>query len=393
MTIEYTYNPEPPNLITRINVQAKLTGTYFYLACLQLLLLVTAGCSATGHSQQEIPNQVQVELLYMTDRNIINTGQFETFYGIERGNVSYGLCTVAINPKENTKSSYANYKAWNAGNNILDEPAQIIQIDPLEETAFFNQLAKKINQGNDKSALLFIHGYARSFETAAIITATLTYEMNYQGTPILYSWPSRNNAAAYISDVTTIDWATLHLQQFIKKLAEQNDLNTIHVLAHSLGNRAFLNAFTNILKNHSPEDTWKFGEIVLVAPDVDRSIFERDIIPVINNTPSRVTLYISSVDIPLIASQSFNLYPRVGDGRHSPIITKGIETIDATPAAGIFIGHSYYRNSPEVLTDLNFLINNRAGADNRPTLMPIDSTNGHYWQVIANQPQESDEIN
>ena len=341
-----------------------------------------------GHPQQEIPNQVQVEVLYMTDRNIINSGKFKTFYGIKRGNVSYGLCTVAINPKENTKSSYSNYKAWNAGKNILDEPAQIIQIDPLEETVFLNQLSKKIRQGSDKSALLFIHGYARSFETAAIITAAITYEMNYQGTPILYSWPSSDNAAAYISDVTTIDWATLHLQQFVNRLVEQKDLDTIHVIAHSLGNRAFLNAFTNILKNRTPEDAWKFGEIILVAPDVDRSIFERDIIPVINNIPSRVTLYISSLDIPLIASQSFNIYPRVGDGRHPPIITKGIETIDATPAANIFIGHSYYRNSPEVLTDLNFLINNRAGADNRPTLAPVDLSNGRYWKLIKNEPHE-----
>ena len=130
------------------------------------------------------------------------------------------------------------------------------------------------------------------------------------------------------------------------------------------------------------KDGWKFGEILLIAPDLDRDIFERDVAPAIVQSPSRVTLYVSSVDVPLRISKSVNLYPRVGDASEEPFIFHGIDTIDASNVADVTIGHSYYRESPEVLKDLYYLLVQRRGADDRPTLEAVDTAKGRYWKII-----------
>ena len=347
------------------------------------LTVIVSGC-ATMSTGETIPdsNEVVIEVLYATDRKIDNPDGVTDFYGGQRGELRYGTCQVAINPQKNGISGNADEQLWGLDSeNTSHGEAELRQIKELNPDTFTDYLSTRIAQAEDKSALVYIHGYAKAFEHAAKTTAKLTYELSYRGIPILYSWPAKGSRAAYTGDMASMDWSTPHLQQFLDRLSAIHEVETIHLIAHSLGNRGLLNALRGLINSNYPSKRWKFGEIVLIAPDVDKDIFERDIAPQITQINSRITLYVSSVDFPLFISRKLNLYPRVGDSSHKPLVYSGIETIDVSQTIGMQIGHTYFRKDPAVLSDLHFLINERQGADERPTLRAIDLPEGRYWQV------------
>lgn len=348
------------------------------LAILFLALVGLSGCAAI--SQPE-PTEAIVEVLYATDRNLTGKQDLKLFYGIERGEMSYGFCEVAINI-EKSRSEFSDYSIWNIGfENQPGNRGELRRITKLEKSDFLAKFTDRISASNDKSALVYIHGYYRTFEIAAKTVANLVYEIKYQGTPVVFSWPSRHELSAYHGDTTTIDWSTAHIRAFLEDIALQTNAQTIHVVAHSLGNRGLVNAFVDLLNNPDIKNNWKFGEIILAAPDLDRQTFERDIAPILTRTPSRITLYVSAVDVPLWASKTVNLYPRVGDASEGPVIVDGIQTIDASLVANLTTGHTYYRESPRVMADLYYLINQRQDASQRPTLKAVESPKGRYWEV------------
>lgn len=352
------------------------------IAFLGLATVCLCGCAVISEEQKDIqPTEAFVEIFYATDRNLTGEKDPKLFYGVERGEMNYGTCRVAINIKH-SKSEFADYSIWNTGfDSQPDKRGELREVIRLEKNDFLKQFSNRVSDSKDKSALVYIHGYHRTFEIAAKTMATLVYEIKYQGTPILFSWPSRHELSAYAGDLTSIDWSTTHLLAFLEDVALRTNAQTIHVIAHSLGNRGFVNAFLDLLKNPDITNNWRFGEIVLVAPDLDRQIFERDIAPSIRKTPSRITLYVSAVDVPLWASKTVNLYPRLGDVSETPVIIDGIQTIDASQVANLATGHTYYRESPRVMADLYYLINERRDARQRPTLKAVESAEGRYWQV------------
>lgn len=362
----------------RINVYKYFI--YIGALCISLLAGVT-GCAVVPAEEAAQPTEALVDIMYATDRNVTGNPDVLTFYGEERGELNYGTAQVAIRIDKSV-SPFADYSIWNLRlKGSTSKRAELVRIDPLNNKNFLNTLSNRIQKSADKSALVYTHGYSRNFEHSARITATLAYELRYQGIPVLYSWPSKGSAGAYLGDRTTIEWSAPNFYKFLRDLSLNTKVETIHIVAHSMGNQAFLKAFTKLLEEPEINTNWKFGEIVLVAPDVDRGIFERDIAPVIVQADSRITLYVSNIDIPLMASRSVNLYPRLGDAREAPVIIKGIETIDASEAATLISGHTYYRESPEVLADLYYLINKRQAAKDRPTLESVDSPAGRFWKV------------
>jgi esterase/lipase superfamily enzyme len=62
------------------------------------------------------------------------------------------------------------------------------------------------------------------------------------GAPIFYSWPSNGKTADYFKDETNITWSTPHLEEFLGLIAQKSGAERIHIIAHSMGNRAVCDA-------------------------------------------------------------------------------------------------------------------------------------------------------
>ena len=170
--------------------------------------------------------------------------------------------------------------------------------------AFFTELSQIIAKGDKKTAFVFIHGFNVAFEAAVKRTAQLNRDMKFPGVPILYSWASGAAKRLYAKDEETVALTVDRLVAFLKKLTETSGAAEIHLIAHSMGNRALINALKGL---QVPSSTARkpFKQVVLTAPDVPRQDAEK-FIAAANANAERVTLYASNRDRALLLSRGLH---------------------------------------------------------------------------------------
>ncbi|MCX6631427.1 MAG: alpha/beta fold hydrolase [Candidatus Solibacter sp.] len=313
-----------------------------------------------------------VSVHFATDRRAsgkTKPADFFTGQRAPRGTVTYGTCDVSI-PADHVKSMLEN-PSWKKGEFRQDPKKHVVlmSVSPLDRAAFF----ASASQGGPQ-ALVFVHGYNVTFEDGARRMAQIAYDLPFVGVPILYSWPSRGEAAAYTVDESTIDWTVPHLLRFLEDLA-QTGIEKVHIIAHSMGNRAVARALQLLaLKGGS---TSKFHQVVLTAPDIDAEVFEQMAAEVLN-TANRVTLYASSEDKALIASKTFHGYPRAGDAAGGVVVVQGMDSVDATGVDTSFLKHSYAASDRTVLTDVYYVLRGDAAADRKATIRK----DGAYYRFV-----------
>lgn len=346
-----------------------------------VLLLLFAGCAGTEQVPESSakPEQILVPVFYVTDRNVKSDAADSVRYGAENADLSFGLARIGISTEKQGKSPYADRARWQPNLSDPKNKNEVLDVERFSADEFRNQLAAAASESG--TVLVYVHGFSKTFETVARNTAIIAYEVNLQGTPILYSWPSLGMPAAYGPDLRRADKSVESLRRLLRKLAAEENIHTVHVLAHSLGNRALVQALLPLVDEFKSGPDWKFGEIILFAADLNAEVFERFAVPELSGIPSRVTLYVSGVDVPLRASRSVNQAERVGNAKSGIPMWPGFETIDVTPVATVLNGHSAHRDIAEIQADLYYLINERLGADERPTLIAVDTDRGRYWKA------------
>ncbi len=272
-------------------------------------------------------------------------------YGNQRGTLEYGVCEVSI-PKIHQVGQLEAPSIFRLDFHETPERHVILAgIEPLESQAFFEGLKTRVNQSAAKSAFVFVHGFNVTFEDAARRTAQIAYDLKFDGAPIFFSWPSQGGLFKYTIDETNVMWTVPHLRQFLTEVAERTEARRIHLVAHSMGNRALTSALRDL--SFLPDDKRpRFSEVVLTAPDIDAEVFKKDIAPYIVQTADRVTLYASSNDTALAYSKTVHGYPRAGDSGQELLVLPGMETVDVSEVDTSLLGHSYYGSNETVLADL-----------------------------------------
>ena len=344
-------------------------------------VITFSGCTSLNTSRTDYDLQ---EVFYLTTREAEESKLPEDTYNGERGNPQSGIAMVVIDPRD----SFSQY-AHAYPNRVLKQTGlvnsrTIQDVRPLQDEAFMGGINSYFTETNDEQdILLFIHGYRKDFEDNLTRAAHLRHELAFPGPVIVFSWPSRNTVAGYMADRENIEWATPYLKQLIQGIATRFPSKKIHLVAHSLGNLALFKTVIDLHESRYFGDNWPIGELVLLAPDYDREIFLNETASILAAVPSRVSLYVSSDDIPLMASAQVFHYPRLGDSRVGPPVFDGIETIDVSDAVNVTAGHGYYEASKETIEDLHWLINRGIGAADRPTLKSDQTENGQfYWRLV-----------
>lgn len=213
-----------------------------------------------------------------------------------------------------------------------------------------NQFLDSIRTGNS-DVLLFVHGFNYSFDESLEITLRLVERTGIKAIPVAYSWPSQGRIGAYGSDYDRNEWTIDHLQGFIEELVAALPRGAVlHIVAHSMGNRAVLWALARL---HLPEE--HLGQLIMVAPDVDAEIFA-DLVA--RSGPfQRRTLYVSRHDLALQTSGWLrSSTPRAGDARKQFVVIKEMDTIDASPLKAGVAGHSVYDYSQVLFDDIGAVL-------------------------------------
>ena len=344
-----------------------------------LFSLLMAGCSSVLTSNKEYLYQ---EIYYMTTREDTGSQEPDRRFNGDRGETRFGVAMLAVDPGKTFGSFAAAQPNHTLQQDELVESQPRQRVVDLGEDAFLAGLAAyTAGEETPPPILIYIHGYLKGFRRAAIISAQLRYELDFKGPVISFSWPSTNSVSGYVADLENLRWSEPELLRLIELLHRKFPDSPIHIIAHSMGNRALINTLVKLQRRYPEPADWPLGDIVFIAPDVDRDIFMRDTTIQLQNIPSRKTLYVSGKDFPLFASATVHQYPRLGDARYGVPVLEGIETVDVSDAVPLFDGHGYYEANKETIEDLYYLLRKGLGADQRPSLEAAESDEGKYWRL------------
>jgi esterase/lipase superfamily enzyme len=217
------------------------------------------------------------------------------------------------------------------------------------EDAFVTELRERLAKTEERRMLVYIHGYRNRFDGAAVRAAQLAFDVAATGEVAFFSWPSAGKWYLYGRDASRVDLGIGPLADFLDLLKRRAGIDRVDVIVHSLGNRLFASA----VQLAAARASLALGSVFLAAPDIGYDRF-RQIAPVIaSQTTDPATVYVSTRDRALRASQvTFNQEPRVGRG--DPVaIEDGLYTIDASEVRATDpFGHEYFASTRTVLADI-----------------------------------------
>jgi esterase/lipase superfamily enzyme len=305
----------------------------------------------TSPPPEEDPPFTIVRVYYGTNRHQVGDALLGADYTGDRAPLAFGSCTVSI-PRDHRLGHWERPTILTL--NVPDQTKHVmlLNVTPLANDAFMTALRGQVERSAGKEAFVFVHGYNVSFRDAVQRTALLAYDLKFDGAPITFSWPSRGDAKKYFADEATVEYSIPDLETFLRTVSASG-ATKIHLIAHSMGNRALLRALANLhARGEAPAN---LGQTVFTAPDVDRDVFTQ-LVSVLRDLAPRLTLYASSKDKAIRASRKVHDAPRAGEGGRRILIVNGVDSIDASALDTSFLNHSYYAENKSVISDLFELI-------------------------------------
>lgn len=350
--------------------------------------------------------QLETEILYATDRDPAAAGDLEQHYVSRRGDlVRLGRARIihgdgklewrdarrlSLAPRRKPPYRLQVERVDEIG--ILPESTSpftepdLLPDDPdAAPAAFAAAVNEKLARSRSRDIVIYVHGFKVPFENPLLVATELWHFMGYDGVWIPYSWPATPKLLAYFSDVETAALSAHYLKQFIQFVRTRTDAERVHVLGYSAGTRLVLDALSMLtLEEQRRPGRARIGEVILVGSDVDTGQFAAALSNGILDTSERTTVYLSGIDGALrFANLVF------GRERLGQILTEEMPThvrqallplerlvlIDVTDAedADARSGHSYFRDSPWVSSDILATLAYRLGPAERG-LVRVDPT-------------------
>jgi esterase/lipase superfamily enzyme len=252
-------------------------------------------------------------------------------------------------------------------------------VQELEKSVFDDDFLKRLKEKPKKQALLFIHGYNTTFKEAAYRAGQLAWDLPFGGYAGFFSWPSAGKMLPYLADEAGARSSVPALKEFIDELASYDELEQLHIIAHSMGSLVLTLSLKELAA--LPEFAVKMEKIyqvILGAADIDQAEFKGTILPAFNSAGHRRTLYASDHDMALNWSGAGrNFRERLGYVGEEIFVADGLDTVEASNIE-VNSSHSYMFKSKAVLSDIYYLLTQGLPpADRR--LREIEKKPINYW--------------
>ena len=322
-----------------------------------------------------------VDLTFATNRAEVPDAPLPARFGGELADLVYGTATVSI-PRDH-QPGVLESQNWLMSFITSPNPEKHVLVQSLTVMDTQQVLAEMNRQAGDgnRAILAYIHGYNTSFDKAARRMGQMAFDLQWGGAAFFYSWPSQGQAKDYLVDDTAAERSVRVMKQVLTDLGATPDADRIILIAHSMGTRVLSRALQELVAEGNPVAD-QITTVILAAPDIDKEVFIHDIAPRLTQmNNASVTLYASSEDTALKASQAARGFPRIGDNSGGLVLVDGIEIVDATGAESDFFGHTYFGDNARIIDDMSGLINDGLPADQRPLLAPVPFQDGTFWRM------------
>lgn len=322
-----------------------------------------------------------VKIYYATNRARTDDPRPSDIYRADRGPLDYGTAVVSI-PKTHTPGALEAPSIFTF--DITEDPQRHLilkSVDPSDRETVFADMRDHVATSGSNEAFVFVHGFNVTFSDAARRTAQIAYDMNFDGLPILYSWPSQGNMLGYLADGAVVQLSGRILEDFLEQVVAESGATRIHLVAHSMGNRALTEALEIFALKHAGQPP-AFDQVLFTAPDLDAGLFAKmsgTIRPAVN----RMTLYTSKNDWALRVSNQLNGgAPRAGEGADGVTMPETVDSIDMSVLGEDMLAHSYFADDASALTDILSLFWRDAPPERRCGMTPSpNGTTSAEWSL------------
>jgi uncharacterized protein YjbI with pentapeptide repeats len=206
--------------------------------------------------EDEAPERSEppVRVFYGTDRRPVGDSAEPAFGGEGGDKLTLGVVEVTI-PREHQFGIVEQQSWWSVALGLDEDPDNhftIHKIITMGETPFFEEVDRTVSDAEryKDQLFVFVHGYNMTFESAAFRTAQIAYDLQFDGAPVMYSWPSRGGLTSYEYDQISAVRSREYLRTFLLMLKKQSGAAGINLIAHSMGNLALMEVIRDIT---SPE--------------------------------------------------------------------------------------------------------------------------------------------
>jgi esterase/lipase superfamily enzyme len=377
---------DPERALPAFEWHPHATGRYYLLlensGTGTAIVRVTTQASKALAQPRRAPASAIKRVYFVTNRAAAETAGGSMFRAEPGDSLTFGYSNVSI-PRDHRIGELE-------GPSILrlefranaDEHVVLLDASTEPEKLFLSRLKQHLKASRNAQILLFAHGFNVTFEEALRRTAQISYDLAFDGAAITFSWPSVGRATplAYTRDQRNADVSATSLASVLRTLT--NTGATVHVIAHSMGNRVLSGALGR-LNGFASDSLRGLGELALLAPDVDSELFKQAAKDIASSA-KRVTLYASSQDGALLLAQRVSGYPRAGQAGAGILIIPEVQTIDASAVDTSLVGlnHSYFADNSTLLSDLFNLFRGQA-PNERFGLTAVESVQGTYWRFRA----------
>lgn len=278
---------------------------FWRLAVFAILAVTIAGCASRPGSEVLIPianvpaSTSKVKLLVATTRERGSKEDPDAFTAERAKQLNFAALTVSI-PTQHATGEIE----W--PDTTPPDPARhfiTTKRDFLDANGFLEQIRARARQGGPEAhdVLIFVHGYNTLYEEAVYWLAQIVHDSGFQGTAILFAWPSRGKAPLYLADREASTYSRDYFEQALLKISKLPEVKEINILAHSMGNWLAVESLRQAKMNGHGDFNGKLADVILASPDLDVNVF-RTQLDVIGKLPRPMTILVSGDDKALALS-------------------------------------------------------------------------------------------
>jgi esterase/lipase superfamily enzyme len=295
---------------TRAPASATLVFCLVVAAALPL-----AGCSSIKGflvpvpADGDAPGTTHVEMVVATTRTRAPSPAV-MFGGGRAPEPSYADMIVSIPPDANRKIGQVQWPQQLPGNPETDFVT--LKADVINKDQAIATFSRLLRQSHKKEALVFVHGFNQRYEDAVYRFAQILHDSGAEAdvAPVLFTWPSKGEVYAYAYDRDSTNYSRDALEQLLRYLAKDPQVEKISILAHSMGNWVTLEALRQMAIRDGSVAA-KIKLVLLADADVDAGIARQQITTLGAKRP-HIVLFVSEDDRALAAAKDIWQAPRLG---------------------------------------------------------------------------------
>ena len=200
-----------------------------------------------------------------------------------------------------------------------------------------------------REVLIYVHGFNTTFAEGVMRLAQLSYDLNIDAVPLIYSWPSIGAPLGYEYDQNSALFSRDGLEELIATV-QGLGAERVLLVGHSMGAMLVSETLRQMAIASPGSPRAQLGGVVLIAPDIDVQVFRRQA-QRIGDLPSPFFIVTSQRDRALLLSARLSgQRTRLGNlDNVSELSELDVTVIDITQFSS-GLGHMTAVQSPLLLT-------------------------------------------